>query len=235
MPRYPCSAIPAEAEETVGTLARLYDLTVALQPESSPFSCDNIIPQGILFNSGGPMLMVPYIHKGPLDARHVGVAWDGSRLAARALRDAMPFLAVAQTVTVIAVKQGQDAGEASSDRIVSHLARRGIQARMERLTADRGNVHGHHPVAGGRQRYRHAGDGRVWSLAVARANSRWHHTRHVRPNDGNGADVALIGARRARWNSLPPTMPASSPVRPCRSTAGSTWLDFVSARAVARI
>ena len=30
------------------------------------------------------MLMVPYIHKGPLDAHHVGIAWDGSRLAARA-------------------------------------------------------------------------------------------------------------------------------------------------------
>ena len=30
------------------------------------------------------MLMVPYIQKEPLDARHVGIAWDGSRLAARA-------------------------------------------------------------------------------------------------------------------------------------------------------
>ena len=137
------AASPAEAKETIGALSRLYDLTVVLQPESSVSSSDNIISQGILFNSGGPMLMVPYIHKGPLDARHVGIAWDGSRLAARAVRDAMPFLTAAQAVTVITVNEDRnDAGEASSDQIVSHLARRGIKARVQRLTADRGNVHG---------------------------------------------------------------------------------------------
>jgi nucleotide-binding universal stress UspA family protein len=137
------AAIPAEAEETMGELARLYDLTVVLQPEASHSSYDNTIPQGILFNSGGPMLMVPYIHKGPLDARHVGIAWDGSRLAARALRDALPFLTAAHAVTVIAVNEDRhDDNEARSDQIVSHLARRGIKARAERLTADRDNVHG---------------------------------------------------------------------------------------------
>ena len=89
------------------------------------------------------MLMVPYIHKGPLDMRHVGIAWDGSRLAARALRDALPFLTSAEAVTVIAVNEDrQDVGEASADQVVSHLARRGIKARIERLTADRDNVQG---------------------------------------------------------------------------------------------
>jgi nucleotide-binding universal stress UspA family protein len=137
------AAIPAEAEETMGELARLYDLTVVLQPEASHSSYDNVIPQAILFNSGGPMLMVPYIHKGQLDARHVGIAWDGSRLAARALRDALPFLTVAHAVTVIAVNEDRhDDNEASSDQIVGHLARRGIKAHAERLTADRENVHG---------------------------------------------------------------------------------------------
>ncbi len=134
------AAIPADAEETIGALSRLYDLTVVLQPESSSTSYDNVIPQGILFNSGGPMLMVPYIHKGPLDAHHVGIAWDGSRLAARAVRDAMPFLMGAKAVTVIAVNE--EAGEASSDHLVGHLARRGIAAHVQRLTADRGNIQG---------------------------------------------------------------------------------------------
>jgi len=137
------AALPAEAEETMGVLARLYDLAVVLQPEPSHSSYDNNIPQAVLFNSGGPVLMVPYIHKGPLDARHVGIAWDGSRLAARALRDALPFLTAAQAVTVIAVNEDRhDGSEAGSDQIVSHLARRGIKARTERLTADRDNVHG---------------------------------------------------------------------------------------------
>ena len=136
-------AIAAEAEETIGELARLYDLTVVLQPETSHSSHDNFIPQAVLFNSGRPMLMVPYTHKGPLDTRHVGIAWDGSRLAARALRDARPFMTSVEAVTVITVNEDrQDASEASSDQVVSHLARRGIKARIERLTADRDNIQG---------------------------------------------------------------------------------------------
>ena len=132
------AAIPADAEQTIGALSRLYDMTVVLQPEFATASPDNIIPQGVLFNSGGPMLMVPYIHKGPLDANHVGIAWDGSRAAARALHDATPFLMGAKAVTVIAVNE--TAGEASSDHLVGHLARRGIAAQVQRLTADRGNI-----------------------------------------------------------------------------------------------
>ena len=134
------AAVPAEAGQTIATLARLYDMTIVLQPDSSNASYDNYIPHEILFNSGGPMLMVPYIHKGPLDAQHVGIAWDGSRLAARAWRDALPFLMGAKAVTVIAVNE--EASEASSDRLVSHLTRRGIAARVQRLTTDRGNVQG---------------------------------------------------------------------------------------------
>ncbi len=68
------AAIPAETGQTIGALARLYDMTIVLQPEGSNASYDNIMPQGVLFNSGGPMLMVPYTHKGPLDAHHVGIA-----------------------------------------------------------------------------------------------------------------------------------------------------------------
>jgi nucleotide-binding universal stress UspA family protein len=134
------AAIPAEAAETIGALARLYDMTIVLQPEHSKASYDNDIPQQILFDSGGPVLMVPYIHKGPLDAQHVGIAWDGSRLAARAWRDAMPFLMGAKAVTVIAVNE--QAGEASSDQLAGHLARRGIAAKVQRLTADRGRIQG---------------------------------------------------------------------------------------------
>ncbi|MGY2906710.1 universal stress protein [Bradyrhizobium sp. URHC0002] len=132
------TAIPAEGGETIGTLARLYDMTIVLQPDSSKSSYDNDISREILFNSGGPMLMVPYIHKGPLDTHHVGIAWNGSRVAARALRDAMPFLIGAKAVTVIAVNE--EAGEASSDQLVAHLARRGIAARVQRLATERGDV-----------------------------------------------------------------------------------------------
>jgi nucleotide-binding universal stress UspA family protein len=133
------SAIPAEAAQTVAALARLSDLTIVLQPELSRRSFDNDVPQEVLFGSGGPVLMVPYIHKGPFEASHVGIAWDGSRLAARALRDAMPLLTAAKTVTVITVNEDRNAaGEASPTELTVN---RGIHARIERLTADGSNIH----------------------------------------------------------------------------------------------
>ena len=89
------------------------------------------------------MLMVPFIHKGPLDIKHVGIAWNGGRLAARALHDALPFITAAQAVTVIVVNEDLgDTGESCSVELISHLARRGINARVERLTAGQVSVHG---------------------------------------------------------------------------------------------
>jgi nucleotide-binding universal stress UspA family protein len=135
------SAMPAEAAQTVAALARLHDLTIVLQPERSRPSLDNDVPQEVLFGSGGPVLMVPYIHKGPLEANHVGIAWDGSRLAARALRDAMPFLTAAKTVTVITVNEDRNPAGASPSELAVQLGRRGIHARIDRLTADGSNIH----------------------------------------------------------------------------------------------
>jgi len=134
------AAIPAEAGQTIAALSRLYDMTVVLQPDAADGSYDNQIPQQILFNSGGPVLMVPYIHKGPLDAHHIGIAWDGSRLAARAVHDAIPFLKNANAVTIITINE--EASEASSDQLAAHLGRRSIAPRVQRLKADRGNVQG---------------------------------------------------------------------------------------------
>ncbi|SDS52795.1 universal stress protein [Bradyrhizobium canariense] len=136
------SAGPAEAAKTMGVIARLYDLTIVLQPDYSRPGFDDRVPQEVLFDSGGPMLMVPYIHKGPLNARNIGIAWDGSRLAARALRDAMPFLTEAATVTVIAVNENRDvAVDAGLAELAVQLTRRGIHIRIERLEADGPNIH----------------------------------------------------------------------------------------------
>ena len=132
--------IPAEAGQAIDALSRLYDMSIVLQPDTSHASYDNEMAKHLLFNSGGPVLMVPYIHKGPLDAHHVGIAWDGSRLAARAVRDAIPFLMGAHAVTLIAINE--EASEASSDQLATHLGRRGIAAKVQRLKAERGDIQG---------------------------------------------------------------------------------------------
>jgi nucleotide-binding universal stress UspA family protein len=136
----PLAGIPAEAAATTGTLARLYDLTIVLQPEFERVTFDNTIPQEILFQSGGPVLFIPFIHRGPLDPKHIGIAWDGGRLAARALRDAAPFLTRAETITIVSVNEVEIAEEVSAASLAARLARHGLTARIERMKADRAEI-----------------------------------------------------------------------------------------------
>jgi nucleotide-binding universal stress UspA family protein len=136
----PFTSNPAETAATVGALARLYDLTVVLQPEPDRDTFDNTVPQEILFQSGGPVIFIPYIHKGPFEPKHIGIAWDGSRLAGRALRDAAPFLARAQTITIISVNEKEIAAEVSAANLATHLARHELTARIVRMSADRTDI-----------------------------------------------------------------------------------------------
>ncbi|HEX7565744.1 MAG TPA: universal stress protein [Bradyrhizobium sp.] len=136
----PFTGNPAETAATVGALARLYDLTVVLQPEPDRDTFDNTVPQEILFQSGGPVIFIPYTHKGPFEPTHIGIAWDGSRLAARALRDAAPFLARAQTITIISVNETEIPAEVSAATLATHLARHKLTARIVRMSADRTDI-----------------------------------------------------------------------------------------------
>jgi nucleotide-binding universal stress UspA family protein len=132
--------LPAEAGATVGASARLYDLTIVLQPETDRDTYDNTMPQEVLFQSGGPVLFIPYTHKGPFEPRRVGIAWDGSRFAARAVRDAASFLTRARAITIISINEAQEDPKASAATLATHLARHDLTAQIERGNADRADI-----------------------------------------------------------------------------------------------
>jgi nucleotide-binding universal stress UspA family protein len=136
----PFTGGPAELAAAVGRLARLYDLTVVLQPDPDRNTFDNTVPQEMLFQSGGPVVFIPYTHKGPFEPKHIGIAWDGSRLAARAIREAAPFLARAQTVTIISVNETEIPADVSAGALKAHLARRELPANIVRISADRSDI-----------------------------------------------------------------------------------------------
>jgi nucleotide-binding universal stress UspA family protein len=141
---YSCRAlgeIPAEAATTVGAAARLYDLSVVLQPEPEQGSFDNTLPQEILFQAGGPVLFVPHIFKGAFKAKRIGICWDGSRVAARALRDARPFLDKAEQLVVITVNEADSVpAEVSSENLAKHLARLGSSHKTVALSGPRSDI-----------------------------------------------------------------------------------------------
>lgn len=133
--------VPAEAAEWIGTAARLYDLTVVLQPEAKLQTFDNTIPTEILVQAGGPVLFIPYIWRGAFEPRRVGICWDGSRLAARAVRDARPFLAQAETLVAISVNAADSTpADASAEKLVSHLARNGLPTELMEVPSARSDI-----------------------------------------------------------------------------------------------
>jgi len=74
-------------------IARRFDLSVIGQFERDrDHPTTNIVIEAALFESGRPVLIVPFIQKDRLKLDHVMVCWDGSRAATRAVADAMPFL-----------------------------------------------------------------------------------------------------------------------------------------------
>ena len=85
-------------------MAHLSDLTILLQPEYERDTL-NVLPLEVLFQCGGPVLFIPHTHKGPVGFKRIGIAWDGSRLAARAVRDSKPFLKDAQGISIISVNE----------------------------------------------------------------------------------------------------------------------------------
>lgn len=131
----------ADVASTLGSMARVHDLTIVSQPEPKHSTFDNQIPQEILFQSGGPVLFVPYTFHGTFNAARIGLCWDGSRLAARAVRDAMPFLSQADALTVISLNEKELApAEASHDQVVRYLANLGLPASAISFDVERANI-----------------------------------------------------------------------------------------------
>jgi len=117
----------------LGPLARYFDLTVLEQPNPETSGDREIMVESALFETGRPVLIVPYVPIAPFRLETVLVAWDGSATAARALSDAMPFLAQAKRTEVITVAEPGTEIDRSGERIVRHLARHGISAEFRSL------------------------------------------------------------------------------------------------------
>jgi nucleotide-binding universal stress UspA family protein len=86
--------------------------------------------ESFLFESGRPVLLIPHILKAPKPIRRVLVAWNGSREAARATFDALPFLMAAEAVeifTVDASDSSTQTGSMAGAEIAASLARHGIK------------------------------------------------------------------------------------------------------------
>lgn len=121
------------ADRALGPLARNFDLIVAEQPDPDLPDERRSMIEAVLFASGRPVLVVPSKEGVLGKLENVLVAWDGSATAARAVGDAIPFLARARRVELVTAVDAVDKTAGSSPRIVRHLARHGVEAAFHRL------------------------------------------------------------------------------------------------------
>lgn len=133
----------AAAADQFGQMARRHDLSVLMQTGGEDDSAGGeMLIEAAMFQSGRPVLVVPYIQKGGVTLDRVMVCWDGGRTAARSIGDAMPILRKAKAVSLVMAtgEEGKRDTVPGAD-MAHHLARHGVNVEVQRIVVE-GNVHG---------------------------------------------------------------------------------------------
>lgn len=139
--------VEEEAVDATVAHARTSDLVIVGQADWQE-PVDGIardFPQQVLIHAGTPVLLVPFAGNFATIGEHVLVAWKDTREAARAIRDALPFLHGAKRVTLLEIDERDgDApgGSPSLGAACGWLQRHGIAvaSRCEPRTADVGDA-----------------------------------------------------------------------------------------------
>lgn len=122
------------AADQLGRIGRHFDLIVLGQPEKK--TPNDVIDEAVLFESGRPVILVPFIQEGGMTLDRVMVCWDGSRAAARAVGDALPFLKKAKQVEIVIVSDKPNKkDEIPGADLGQHLARHGLKVEIEQMTS----------------------------------------------------------------------------------------------------
>jgi len=126
----------AGAADELSRIARRFDIVVVGQANRDRVGPAEVVDEGVLFESGRPVIVVPFIQKAGLTLDRVMVCWDGSRAASRAIADAMPFMQKAKKVEIVIVaSKAAKADEAPGADLAEHLARHDLDVILKRITS----------------------------------------------------------------------------------------------------
>jgi nucleotide-binding universal stress UspA family protein len=130
-------AVDGVAAVVVPQYARYADLCIlGLDEVEGPASINYTFSEQLLFVSGRPVLFVPPDGSFAALGRHIAVAWNSSRPAARALNDALPLIEHAEHTTIIMINpSGFIEGHPGppGEQIDEHLKRHGADVSAVRL------------------------------------------------------------------------------------------------------
>jgi nucleotide-binding universal stress UspA family protein len=120
----------------LGQIARRFDLCIVAQPRPEEPALVRLLLEAALFESGRPVLVMPYIQTAGLKLDRVLVGWDGGRSAARAIGDAMAFLRKAKRCEIVIVSgEPAKSDELPGADIAHHLARHDVKVEVNRIAS----------------------------------------------------------------------------------------------------
>lgn len=127
------SAAPVFLGEVAATRARYFDIVLLGWEAGNPSS--RACAEALVFGAARPVIILPELTTiGTID--HVAIAWDGSRVAARAVLDAMPLLERASKVSVLTVVDEKPLNQDNiAEREVAALRKRGLPAESYAIKA----------------------------------------------------------------------------------------------------
>ena len=129
--------VEGTTQEILALHGRYADLLVLGQDD--PESDSGGLLEAMVFDCGQPVLAIPFAGSFNTIGKRVLVGWNASREASRALHDALPLIAKAETATVFLAnpKRGLGGhGEEPGADIARHLARHGMKVEVAMAIAD---------------------------------------------------------------------------------------------------
>jgi nucleotide-binding universal stress UspA family protein len=120
--------------------ARAADLVIVGARHAAGNVHDLADPGMILLRAGRPLLVVPDV-VAPPQLRRIVVAWKETRECRRAVRDALPFLQLANEVLVLGIDEAQpETAKQHLSDVAAYLRRHGVVAVREVWRQPRGPV-----------------------------------------------------------------------------------------------
>lgn len=125
---------PALIGERAAEHARYLDLVlVGVEPGNAG---TRMVAEAVIFGSGRPTILLPAA-KSVRAMDHVAIAWDGSRVAARAVADARPLLERATKVSVVTVTDEKPLRDRNAgERLAASLRDSGLDAGFAAIKAE---------------------------------------------------------------------------------------------------
>ncbi|PRD41055.1 universal stress protein [Phyllobacterium phragmitis] len=114
------------------------DLIIAGQPDPDDPDSSSDTTDALIFDSGRPVILVPYAFSAPSDISKIVVAFNGKREAARAAFDALPLLIAAKSVEIVWVdppETSEQESEMAGTALAEALDRHGVKVAIKHLAS----------------------------------------------------------------------------------------------------